>query len=204
MAGGFAMKLLRFLAPPAFLLLAFFLVPSNTKSPRLAAAPAAQPAPEREVSFRILLGLTDKASTPWDGLLSVSPGAVLRLEPWRFDDGDQLEGAAGWKIYTHQNRVFGGPPPLAPGGLAPGAEKKQQPGAGAGQQQPPGAQQGALRPVVANGVIATLRDLAPTSEVQVQTAHGNFKFRTADLPYGASRKFLDDGVMVDCVPVAAP
>jgi len=197
------MKLLRFLAPPAVPLLALILVPSDNKSPRLTAAPAAQPAPEGEVSFRILLGLTDTTSTSWDGSISVSPGAVVRLEPWRFDDGDRLEGTAGWKIYTHQNRVFGGTPPLPPGRLAPGTEKKLQPGAGALKKQPPDAQQGANRPVVANGVIATFRDLAPDSAVQVQTAHGNFKFRPADLPYGASRKFLDDGAMVDRVPVAA-
>src|SRR5262245_51932304 len=72
-----------------------------------AASPPAQAAPEEEASFRILLGLTDTKPTPWDGSLAVSPGSVVRLEPWRFDEEDRLEGTSGWKISTHGVRVFG-------------------------------------------------------------------------------------------------
>src|SRR4030095_15428760 len=64
-----------------------------------------------EASFRILLGLTDTKSTPWNGSLSVSRGSVTRLEPWRFDEDDVLSGESAWKLSTHPMRVFG---PQAP------------------------------------------------------------------------------------------
>src|SRR5712692_573122 len=73
---------------------------------------AASPPPaDDETSFRILLGLTDTKSTPWNGSLSVSRGSVTRLEPWRFDEDDVLSGESAWQLSTHPMRVFGGQAP---------------------------------------------------------------------------------------------
>ena len=35
---------------------------------------------------------------------------MVRLESWRFDDGDRIEGTASWKLSTHPARVFGANP----------------------------------------------------------------------------------------------
>ncbi len=156
------------LAVAIVLVLALFWALPPRRAAHSIAAPAG-PAPESEISFRILLGLTDTKSTAWDGSLSVSPGGVVRIEPWRFDDGDRMEGAAGWKLSTHQARVFGA---------------------------------ATQRPMVANGVVATFRDLSADSQVRVETAQGNFQFRSADLPYGTAAKLLDGRVMVDRVPAS--
>src|SRR5215831_14061083 len=55
------------------------------------------------------------------------------------------------------------------------------------------------RPVVANGVIVTFRNLTSASEVSVETAQGKFSFRPVDLPYGKAVKPLEGRVMVDRV-----
>jgi hypothetical protein len=122
-----------------------------------------------ETSFRILLGMTDTKSTPWNGSLSVSRGSITRLEPWRFDEDDVLSGESTWALSTHPMRVFG---PQAP------------------------------RPVVANGVVATFRNLIVESEVRVETVQGTFSFRPADLPFGTVGRFLDERVAVDRVPAS--
>ncbi len=146
----------------------------TTASPQ---APTLLPASEDEMCFRILLGLTDTQSVVWDGSLSVSPGVVARIEPWRFDEGDRLEEVSGnsstvrWKMATHQARVFGA---------------------------------AANRPVVANGVIVTFGKLVTASEVRVETAQGGFQFRPANISYGKAEKFLHGRVMVDRVPVSLP
>ncbi len=162
-------RITRLVLPLALLLVVLWAFPSANSPRGAVAAPAAPPAPEdAESSFRILLGLTDEKSTPWDGSVSVTEGAVARIEPWRFDDGDRLEGNT-WKLATHQARAFGAV---------------------------------AQRPVVANGVVATFRDLTPNSQARVETVQGHFQFRPADLPYGTAAKFLDGRVMVDRVPAS--
>jgi len=192
-------KLTRFLLPLPLLFILFLAFPSQNGAPKLTASPAAQPAPEQQWSCRILLGLTDDTGTRWDGSLAVSPGEVVKLEPWRFDDGDQLEGASAWKISTHQARAFGAAAQPAQAGQAGQAAKKQA----AKKQAAKAAPAAAPRPIVANGVVATFRNLAPASLVRVETAEGNFEFRPADIDYGAGRKLLDGRVLVDRVPSPA-
>jgi hypothetical protein len=142
-----------------------------------AALPAPAPAPEEEQSFRILLGMTDQTSATWDGSLTVSSGIVVRVEPWRFDQGDRLEPLAGnsstarWKISTHPARAFGG-------------QNRQQ------------------QPVVANGLIATLRNLNTSSEVTVESAQGKFQFKPAEIGYGKQVKLMEGRVRVDRVPAS--
>jgi len=172
----------RFVLPLAFLaIFAWFL--QSTHSPRSTAVttealPLSTAAPEAEMSFRILLGLTDQESQKWDGSLSVAPGTVARVEPWRFDDGDKLEEASGaaarWKLSTHLARAF------AAAAVTPAARQN----------------------IAANGVVATLRDLTAASEVSVETAQGKFQFRPAEIAYGKAAKFLDGRAMVDRVPAS--
>ncbi|MFN0124438.1 MAG: hypothetical protein ACKV2V_28395, partial [Blastocatellia bacterium] len=62
-----------------------------------AVTPTATMVAEEEHSFRILMGLTDTRSQTWDGSMTVSSGAITRVEPWRFDLADNLSplGADG-------------------------------------------------------------------------------------------------------------
>ena len=53
-----------------------------------------------DVGVRIRFGLTDKAPKKWDGTLSVTSGKIERLDGWRFEGPDQLEGTTGWKAST--------------------------------------------------------------------------------------------------------
>ena len=149
--------------------LAWAFLPKGRRQSSIAATPAPL-MPDSEMSFRILLGLTDTKVTPWDGTISVTEGTIVSLEPWRFDDNDAVNGTSGWKLSTHQVRVFGAGP---------------------------------NRPVAANGIVATFRNLAPASEVLVQTAQGKFQFHLNDLHYGAAIKLLGGRVMVDRVPTSA-
>ncbi len=132
---------------------------------------------DEEVSFRILFGLTDSSSTKWDGSLTVTAGTVARVEPWRFDVDDRIDeipGAASsarWSISTHPARTF-----------ASASSPAAQPN------------------FVANGVIATLRQVTSASSVSITTSQGDFQFRPAEMAYGNPVKFLNGRAMVDRVP----
>ncbi len=136
---------------------------------------AALAAPEEEQGFRILLGLNDTESKRWDGLLTITNGALARVEPWRFDlqdaFGAKSETSAQWRLATHPMRAFGG---------------QQQ------QQQR----------IVANGVIATFSRINSSSEVTVKTAQGEFSFKPAEINYGKAVKFLSGNALVDRVPAS--
>ncbi len=164
------LRITRLVLPLAFLMIFLWALPFRNSRQGSVGATAVPLAPEEEISFRILMGLTDTKAARWDGSLSVTAGTVARIEPWRFDDDDSLEGTSGWKLSTHQTRVFGA---------------------------------GANRPVVANGVVATFRNLTLSSEVRVETAQGSFQFHPNDLQYGAALKLLGGRVMVDRVPASS-
>ncbi|MGH9665233.1 MAG: hypothetical protein ACRD9L_12480, partial [Bryobacteraceae bacterium] len=58
------------------------------------------------VSVRLLLGVTDRQSTQWDGSVTTEGGSVTRLEPWRFEGQDDIAGSS-WRCSTHKIRLFG-------------------------------------------------------------------------------------------------
>jgi hypothetical protein len=155
-------------------LIAWFLPSTRNLNHKVGAFPSGVAAAEEESAFRILFGMTDSESAKWDGSLAVAPGAIARIEPWRFDEDDKIEESSAatmrWRISTRQGRAFGAQP---------------------------------QRPVVANGVIVIFRNLTSASEVSVETAQGKFSFRPADLPYGKAMKPLDGRVMVDRVTASA-
>src|SRR5215813_5391048 len=151
-------------------LIAWFLPSTRNLTGNAGAVPISVAAAEDESAYRILFGMTDRESAKWDGSLTVSAGAIARIDPWRFDEDDKIEEGSGatarWKASTRQGRVFGAQP---------------------------------QRPVVANGVTVTFSNLTSASEVSVETAQGKFSFRPADLPYGKAVKLLEGRVMVDRV-----
>ena len=58
-----------------------------------------------DIGVRIRFGLTDKTPTKWDGIISVSPGAIERIDGWRFEDGDEVHDTTGWKASTRSLTV---------------------------------------------------------------------------------------------------
>src|SRR5262249_5664721 len=85
-------------------LIACFLPSARNRTNDVGAFPTSVAAAEEETAFRMLFGMTDRESTKWDGALAVSPGAIARIEPWRFDEDDKIEessaATARWKIST--------------------------------------------------------------------------------------------------------
>src|SRR5215471_973850 len=103
-------RIFRVLLMLAVVGIVIWVLPSRINRERSVAARPAPAMPDNEVSFRIILGLTDTISTPWDGSISVTAGTLTHLEPWRFDEDDALNGASSWKLSTHQVRLFGSGP----------------------------------------------------------------------------------------------
>jgi hypothetical protein len=155
-------------------LIAWFSPHNRNLGHNAGAFPASGAAAEEESAFRILFGMTDRESAKWDGSLAVSQGAIARIEPWRFDGDDEIdESSAATARWKISTRQ----------GRAFGALPQ--------------------RPVVANGVIVSFRNLTSASEVSVETAQGKFSFRPSDLPYAKVIKPLDGRVMVDRVTASA-
>ncbi|MGA3323338.1 MAG: hypothetical protein ABSF45_02610 [Terriglobia bacterium] len=58
-------------------------------------------------AFRVLFGITDTASTRWDGSLKVKQAGQYTLEPWRFEGVDNIDGEI-FHLSTHPGSQ-GGP-----------------------------------------------------------------------------------------------
>ncbi|MCX6636129.1 MAG: hypothetical protein NT090_13770, partial [Acidobacteria bacterium] len=65
------------------------------------------PAAAEPLGVRVVLGLTDKAATTWDGSVTVDGGRVGSIEGWRFEGEDAVDGAS-WRAATRPIRLFGG------------------------------------------------------------------------------------------------
>ena len=59
------------------------------------------------VGVRVVLGLTDKGETKWDGSAVAHRARITSIEGWRFDGDDALTSGDSWRISTHQIRLFG-------------------------------------------------------------------------------------------------
>jgi len=58
------------------------------------------------VGVRVLLGLTDTESTKWDGGSAARGARIVKVEPWRFEGDDSINGNQ-WRVSTHPIRLFG-------------------------------------------------------------------------------------------------
>ncbi|MBI3684606.1 MAG: hypothetical protein HY235_29905 [Acidobacteria bacterium] len=68
--------------------------------------------PQSKAGVRILLGLTDKEETRWDGSVSAGGARVTAIEGWRFEPPDSISGSS-WKAATRPPRLFGAAAQLA-------------------------------------------------------------------------------------------
>src|SRR5260221_14731392 len=53
-----------------------------------------------EKGVRIRFELTDKRPKKWDSTASVQPGKIERIDGWRFQQTDEVQGTTGWKTST--------------------------------------------------------------------------------------------------------
>src|ERR1700684_1344203 len=93
------------------------------------------------VGVRVLLGVTDQESTPWDGSLPGRGAQIAQTDPWGFDAGDAISGNT-WKVSTHPAELF-------LGGIFYSAGKS---------------------PIVPNGIVAQLTGVREEAELQVSTS----------------------------------
>ena len=137
----------------------------------LMAAGSAQAA----VSVRILLGVTDTASTVWDGDVSARGARITAVEPWRFDENDAILPGDRWRMSSRPARAF------------TGSERSKAAGPRVG-------------PMAPNGVLIQLADEAESSELEVRTPKGRFTFKLSDVPYGTRKNYLQGAAHVERVP----
>src|SRR5436190_1220031 len=134
-----------------------------------------------EVGVRIRFGLIDKEPKKWDAAISVSPGKIERIDGWRFQDGDEVQGTTGWKAATRPLTVR----------RSNNAKK-----AGKGR--------GGNSNMADNGVILLITELTDSSVVKVKSEQGNFDFKLGDISYGKFIEKLDGAVDVERVAASRP
>ncbi|MBI3697714.1 MAG: hypothetical protein HY238_23140, partial [Acidobacteria bacterium] len=86
------------------------------RTPKGWSSPQAAPGPAPG-SYRILLGLKDKAGRRWDGRLEAPGGQVRAVRGWHFGQQDGVTPPAGWKCATRPrlfNPAIAEPPDQTP------------------------------------------------------------------------------------------
>lgn len=74
-----------------------------------------------DFGFRVIMGHGDKLATAWDGSALARGASIARIEPWRFEAPDGIEGNS-WKAQIRSIRLFGaanrqGTPPAVANGV---------------------------------------------------------------------------------------
>jgi hypothetical protein len=133
-------------------------------------------APVARTAIRIAFGERQERETDYSGTITVSPGRVVELIPYRFFGGDQLNGTTGWRLVTRP------------------ANFENQP-----DQPRPLSTAGANQNIVPKAVAAIV-DAPASAGVTVQTGRGNFTFRLEDLANGRILSYEDGDVLVQAVP----
>ena len=126
-------------------------------------------------SFRVRFGLHDTAETAWDGSVSVSGGELIQLRDWHPRPENEILSPNRWKLSTHKGvnyRV-------------------------ANYLHPPdtGVQAYYWTP----GVVLDVRG-RDSARVRIETARGEFEFRSGDVPLGEPGRFLGGAAVVERVP----
>ena len=147
----------------------------------LLALVVASPLLASEMGVRLRFGLTDKEPKTWDATLSVTPGRIERIDGWRFQDGDEVQGTTGWKASSRPLTVRRSNNP-----------KKAAKG------------RGGTGNMADNGVILLLTDVSESSVVKVKSEQGNFTFQLSEIAYGRFVEKLDGAVDVERVAASRP
>jgi len=135
-----------------------------------------------DIGVRIRFGLTDKEPKKWDATLSVAPGKIERIDGWRFQATDEVQGTTGWKASTRPLTV----------------RRTNNP------KKAPGKARGGNANMADNGVLLLLTGVTEASVVKVKSAQGDFDFKLADVTYGKFVEKLDGAVDVERVAASRP
>jgi hypothetical protein len=141
----------------------------------------AWPALASDVGVRIRFGLTDKQPKKWDATISVGPGKIERIDGWRFQQTDEVQGTTGWKASTRPLTVRRTNNP-----------KKAAKGRGGNAN------------MADNGVLLLLTGVTENSTVKVKSAQGNFNFKLSEIAYGKFVEKLNGAVDVERVAATRP
>ncbi|HFB98751.1 MAG TPA: hypothetical protein ENJ62_06395, partial [Bryobacterales bacterium] len=140
-------------------------------------ASAALAAAAEPMAFRIVFGDRRDRPADYSGSIQLTAGKVERIEPWRFLDGDSVQGTSGWKL-TLKRRPF--------------------------ENQPDKPRRMMADPQVINvvpaGVVVTV-DAPATAAARVRTAQGSFEIPLAELRRRGRLRFLDEDVVVERAPL---
>ncbi|OYW75203.1 MAG: hypothetical protein B7Z37_14350 [Verrucomicrobia bacterium 12-59-8] len=131
-----------------------------------------------DTELLIHLGLNDKASTVWDGSITVTPGEVQEISGYRFEQKDTITGKDAWQASSR-----------TPQGAGPNKARGNNP-------KKIGAMAKQLGPIFENGVFVKLKDITPESSVEVTTAQGKESFKLADVKPGEPLDLLDGRIAV--------
>jgi len=134
-----------------------------------------------EAGIRIRFGLTDKEPKKWDATISVTPGKIERIDGWRFQDGDQVQGTTGWQASTRPLTV----------------RRSNNP-------QKAAKGRGGNGNMADNGVILLLTGVSESSLVKVKSAQGDFDFKLAEVAYGKFVEKLAGAVDIERVAGSRP
>ena len=131
-----------------------------------------------DTELLIQLGLNDKEATVWDGSITVTPGEVLEVSGYRFEQKDTIKGKDAWQASSRT--------PVGAGANKARGNNPKKIGAMAKQ----------LGPIFENGVFVKLKDITPESSVEVTTAQGKVSFKLADVKPGEALDLMAGRVAV--------
>jgi hypothetical protein len=130
------------------------------------------------MTFLVTFGYLRDGEKDYSGSITANGGAIRKLDPWRFTQGDALATSNTWKLRIKAANFENQPdqPARIPNGGA------------------------ATRNIVPAGVFVTVD--ASASSAAVQTAQGNFSINLRNLQYGDLLRFLNGDVLVQRTPAA--
>lgn len=142
------------------------------------AAVALLPGADQPISFRIVFGAGEKGDRPTDysGSIYLTAGRVGGLAPWRFFDGDAIEGNQSWKLTVKKVRFENQPDSPRPMMTGP-----------------------AVLNTVPAGVVVTA-EAPDTAIARVRTRQGDFDIPLKALRYDRVLHFLGGDVLARRVP----
>ncbi len=133
------------------------------------------PPAEANAAFLFRLGLDDTEESSWNGSLFAGNGDLVQLTGYEFRVGDLIHPPRRWEARSRKGHIS---PPRAMY-----EEHFKTPSTGT---------------ILSPSFHAYLRT-GPATNVRVETAQGDFTFRTADVAIGATKLFLDERVSVEHV-----
>jgi hypothetical protein len=146
-----------------------FLVWSPSRRPVLYAQTGV---PAARTAITITFGEKQEAVIDYSGTLSLSEGRVVELIPWRFFNGDTLQGVDGWKLATRRGNF------------------ENQP-----DRPIPISTPGPAQNIVPKGVTAVV-DAPATARVRIATVKGTYSFTLDSLSGGRILAFAGGDVTV--------